>query len=120
MFLRGIRGAVCVKKNTKAEIISASKQLLKGMIKLNNIKAEDVASIIFSTSPDLNAEFPALAARENGFIYTPLLCTHEMAVPGALDKCIRILIHVNTNKDQAEMVNLYLGRAKKLRPDLKK
>ena len=93
MALRGVRGAITVKGNRPAEIISATKKLLKKIVTVNRLKTENIASVIFSTTPDLNAEFPALAARQLGWLYTPLLCTHEMKVaefkkmyPGA-DSC---------------------------------
>jgi len=120
MALRGIRGAIAVKKNSKKEILGATKKLLKKLIAVNEIKAPDVASAIFSVTADLNAEFPAIAAREElGWLYTPLLCVNEIPVPGSLKRCIRVLIHINTTKKQAELKNVYLGEAKKLRPDLK-
>jgi len=118
MALRGIRGAITVKKNSKKEILSATEKLLKKMISLNKIKTNDVASVIFSVTRDLNAEFPAFAARKLGWLYTPLLCMNEIPVRGSLSKCIRILIHVNTGKKQGKMKHVYLGKAKKLRPDL--
>ncbi len=119
MKIRGIRGAITVKKNSKEEIVSKTAVLLKKIVAVNSIKVEDIASVIFSATRDLNAEFPALAARKLGWIYTPLLCTNEIAVPGSLKKCIRVLLHVNSTKKQKDMKNIYLEDAKKLRPDLK-
>ena len=118
MALRGVRGAITVKGNRPAEIISATKKLLKKIVTVNGLKTENIASVIFSTTPDLNAEFPALAARQLGWLYTPLLCTHEMKVAGSLKKCIRVLIHVNTLKSQRKIKNIYLKGARLLRPDL--
>ena len=118
MALRGIRGAITVKKNSKDEIVSATTKLLKEMVLLNRIKIDDIASAIFSTTKDLKAEFPATAARNLGWLYTPLLCTNEMPVPGSIKKCIRALIHVNSEKKQNDIKHVYLGEAKKLRPDL--
>lgn len=115
MHTRGIRGAVTVKSNSKKEIISRTQLLLKKLVAANKIKTEDVASAIFSVTSDLNAEFPATAARKLGWIYTPLLCTYEINVPGSLRKCVRVLLHMNTNKSQKEIKNIYLGDAKKLR-----
>ena len=119
MALRGIRGAITVKKNSRKEILSATRKLLKKLVAVNKIKADDVASIIFSTTKDLNAEFPAFAARELGWLFTPLLCTAEIPVPGSLKRCVRILIYLNTTKKQKQIKHVYLGGAKKLRPDLK-
>lgn len=119
MPIRGLRGAITVSKNTKEDILSATKELLQKMLKENNLEIEDIASIIFSTTPDLNAEFPAFAARQLGMDYTPLLCMHEIDVPGSLKKCIRILMHINTAKTQKEMRAIYLKEAASLRPDQK-
>jgi len=118
MPVRGIRGAVIVKKNTKKDIISATEKLLKKMLSSNKIRVEDIASAVFSVTKDINAEFPAVAARNIGWIYTPLLCTYEITVPGSTKKCVRVLIHANSGKKQKEIANVYLGNAKKLRPDL--
>jgi chorismate mutase len=88
------------------------------MIRLNDIHPQDVASAIFSTTIDVNAEFPALAARQLGWTDVPLLCTHELNVPGSLPLCIRVLLHWNTEKTQAEIHHVYIKDAVKLRPDI--
>lgn len=118
MTCRGVRGATTVENDTREEILSATRQLLALMIRLNDIEAADVASVIFSTTTDVNAEFPALAARQLGWIDTALLCTHELDVPGSLRKCIRILVHWNTSKPAAEIQHVYIRDAVRLRPDL--
>lgn len=120
MALRGIRGAITVSKNSKTTIITATEELLKKIVKANGLKAEAVASIVFTTTRDLNVTFPAEAARNIGWLYTPLLCTNEIAVPHGLRKCVRVLLHVNTGKTQKAMRHVYLKGAVKLRPDLKK
>lgn len=117
--LRGIRGATVIKENIKEEILKATKDLLLKMIDENKINKGDIASIFFSMTKDLDAEFPAFAARDLGFDFTPLLCLNEISVPGSLEKCIRILIHVNTNMDQKNIKHIYIGDAKALRADLK-
>ena len=117
-YIRGIRGAISVSKNTKNEMISSAMTLLREMAGLNKIKVEDIASVIFSVTKDLNAEFPAIAARKLGWKTTPLLCTYEVDVPGSLPKCIRVLMLVNSGKSQSSMKYVYLKNAKKLRPDL--
>jgi chorismate mutase len=114
----GIRGATTAEENSKHAILSATRELLALMIRQNGVEPRDVASAIFSTTPDLNAEFPALAARQLGWIDVPLLCTHEIGVPGSLPRCIRILIHWNTEKLQQDIVHVYVKGATKLRPDL--
>lgn len=115
MPVRGIRGAITAKSNSKEEIISATKELLAEIVKSNALKIEDIASIVFSSTKDLNAEFPAAAARELGWNETPLLCTSEIDVPGSLQKCIRVLLLVNSDKKQEEMKHIYLGEAVNLR-----
>jgi chorismate mutase len=89
------------------------------VVQLNGIEAEDVASAIFTTTRDLNAEFPALAARQFGWLEVPLLCSHEIEVPGALAQCIRILIFWNTEKLQGDVQHVYVRGAESLRPDMK-
>jgi chorismate mutase len=118
MFCRGIRGATTVEQNTREEILTASRQLVALMVRRNDIDRRDVASAIFTTTPDLDAEFPALAARQLGWLDVPLLCTHEIAVPGALPRCIRVLVHWNTDKPQSEIHHVYIRDAERLRPDL--
>jgi chorismate mutase len=118
MICRGVRGATTVENNNREEILNATRQLLALMIRLNAIIPEDVASAIFSTTHDLNAEFPALAARQLGWTDVPLLCTNELNVPGSLPLCIRILLHWNTDKSQKDVHHIYIKDAVKLRPDL--
>ncbi len=118
MICRGVRGATTVDSNDREEILAATRQLLALMIRMNDIHAEDVASAIFSMTHDLNAEFPALAARQLGWLDVPLICTHEVNVPGSLPNCIRILLHWNTNKTQSDIQHVYIKDAIKLRPDL--
>jgi len=104
-----------VEENTTAEIIQATGELLERMVEANRIASEDIATAIFTTTPDLDATFPAQAARELGWQDVALLCTHEMTVPGSLDKCIRILLHWNTEKQAKEIVHVYLQEAESLR-----
>ena len=115
---RGVRGATTVEHNTREELLKATRQLLALMIRQNEIEHEDVASAIFTTTPDLTAEFPALAARQLGWLDVPLLCTHEISVPGSLARCVRILIHWNTPKTLEEIHHVYIRDAARLRPDL--
>jgi chorismate mutase len=115
---RGVRGATTVAANTREEILSATRQLVALMVRRNNIDRKDVASAIFTTTPDLDAEFPALAARQLGWLDVPLLCGHEMTIPGSLPRCIRVLVHWNTELMQSEIQHIYIRDAVKLRPDL--
>jgi tryptophan synthase alpha chain len=114
---RGIRGATTIGVNTSEDILEATTDLLEAMIRLNDIAWEDVVSAIFTTTPELNAAFPALAARQFGWTEVPLLCTHEMDVPGALRGVIRILLHVNTSRAPSEIRHVYLRDASALRPE---
>lgn len=118
MSVRGIRGATTVIKNTREEILDKTKELLDVLVIKNALNVEDIVSAIFSVTDDVNAEFPAVAARQLGWLYTPLFCTREIPVPGSLNMCIRVLLHVNTSKKQEEMIHEYLYEARKLRPDL--
>jgi chorismate mutase len=117
MFCRGVRGATTADGNTRDDILRATRELLALMIRQNGIRAEDVASAIFSTTPDLNAEFPALAARQLGWHDAALLCNHELDVPGSLRRCIRVLVHWNTDLAQSEITHVYVKEATNLRPD---
>jgi chorismate mutase len=120
MLVRGVRGATTVENNTRDEILTATRQLFALMIRLNGIEPEMAASAMFSVTTDLNAEFPALAARQLGWLEVPLLCTYEIDVPGSLRKCIRILINWNTEKPQHDIKHVYIKDAVRLRPDLSK
>ena len=118
MHCRGIRGAIVVPVNNKESIVVAAKELLKDMAQANNIKVDDIAAILFTTTPDLNAEFPAVATRELGWPSNlALLCGHEMNVPNALPRCLRVLMLVNTEKGYEEIIHVYIGEAKKLKDD---
>lgn len=113
--LRGIRGAITTDKNRSREIISATKLLLKQMVAANKVGVQNIASIIFSVTADLNADFPARAARELGWGNVPLLCTYEIKVPGSLKKCVRVLMLVNTDQSQKAVKHIYLKGAQILR-----
>ena len=117
MVCRGVRGATTVQSNSREEILRETRRLLALLIRLNGIQPDEVASAIFTTTRDLNAEYPALAARQLGWLDAALLCGHEMEVPRGLPLCIRILIHWNTDKTPQEIQHVYLGEAKILRPD---
>jgi chorismate mutase len=115
MPVRGIRGAITVKSNNRRAIIEATGRLLSAIVKENRLKLEQIASVIFSATSDLNAEFPAVSARELGWNETPLLCTNEINVPRSIKKCIRVLLHVNTPRKQQAIKHVYLREATKLR-----
>ena len=118
MKVRGVRGATTSDSNSREDILLAAHDLITGIIEANEIVVDDVASILFSTTADLNAEFPAVAARNLGFTNTALECLVVMNVPGSLARCIRVLMHVNSDKQQKEIRHIYLKNAKSLRADL--
>jgi chorismate mutase len=120
MHCRGVRGATTAESNSREEILTATRQLLALMIRVNGIEPQDVASAVFSLTRDLDAEFPALAARQLGWLDVPLLCTYEVDVPGSLRRCVRVLIHWNTDKPQADIRHVYIKEAERLRPDISK
>lgn len=117
IYCRGVRGATTVERDTAEDILEATRELLEEMIRRNDMRPEDIASAIFTTTPDLQAEFPALAARQLGWHDVALLCGHEMTRPGALGRCIRILVHLNTTRSSAEIEHIYIRDAVNLRPD---
>lgn len=119
MRVRGVRGATTASANTREAVLEATRELLQEILKLNQIDdPEDIASILFTTTPDLTATFPAEAAREIGLQLVPLLCASEIAVPGRLTSCIRVMLHLNTTKSLAQIIHVYLREAKSLRPDI--
>lgn len=119
MPIRGIRGAITAQTNESEAILLATSELLNAIIAANpNLAPEDMASAFFTVSDDLDAEYPAKAARHLGWAETPLMCAREIPVPGSVPQCIRVLIHWNTNQNQSAIRHVYLGEAAKLRPDL--
>ena len=117
MICRGVRGATTVEEDTPETILRATRELLAMMIRLNGIQSVDVASAIFTTTRDVVSQYPALAARQLGWMNVPLLCGHEMEVPDSVPLCIRILIHWNTETPQSEIQHVYMNEAQILRPD---
>lgn len=118
MQCRGIRGATTVDSNTVEDILKASKELLQMMIDANGMDPQDVACAMFTTTSDLNAAFPATAARQLGWADVPLLCSNEIDVPGSLRMCVRILVLYNTERSANEIVHVYIKGASNLRSDL--
>jgi chorismate mutase len=116
--VRGIRGAIQVGENSRESILAACTELLQQLLQVNEIVFDDIVSILFTATDDLNAEYPAYAAREMGLSFVPLLCAREMNVPGSMSRVIRILIHVNTDKPLKQIRHQYLGEAGRLRPDI--
>lgn len=118
MNVRGVRGATTVEHDDAEAILGATEELVRDLVAANDLRPEDVASALFTVTPDLHAEFPAAAARRMGWTAVPLLNFTEIDVPGRLQRCIRVLLHVNTERSQSEMVHVYLREAVALRPDL--
>ena len=116
--LRALRGATTAEANEAGAIIEATAELLREMLRRNDVDPEDVVSMIFTATPDLDAEFPASAARKIGISHVPLLCAREIDVPDAVGRCVRVLIHLYTSRDPAALKHVYLGDARQLRTDL--
>ena len=116
--VRGIRGATTTTEDTADAILSATEELVREIVAANALEPQNIASALFTVTPDLRAEFPAAAARRMGWTMVPLLNFTEIGVPGRLERCIRVLLHVNTTCAQDEMVHVYLREAVSLRPDL--
>jgi chorismate mutase len=119
MRVRGIRGAINVEEDTASAVLAATRELLETILKSNGLdRFDEIVSAVFTTTPDLTSAFPAEAARELGMKHVPLLCASEIAVRTAMPRCIRVLLHVNTERSQEEIVHVYLRDAKRLRPDM--
>lgn len=117
MMCRGVRGAITVPYNSEDAILSATRELLETILVANDMNTDDIASIYFTTTTDLGATYPALAARQLGWFDMALLCGHEMTVSDGLPRVVRVLLHWNTTKTAKEVVHVYLREAKNLRPD---
>jgi len=120
MAVRGIRGATSVEADTPADVLAATTELLQEILRANRIDGfEEIVSAIFTTTADLTSSFPPEAARPLGMHQVPLWSASEIPVPKSVPRCIRVLLHLNTDKTQREMVHVYLREAKRLRPDVK-
>ena len=114
--VRGLRGATTADSNTRDAILDATRELLKELVEANGVSADDIAAVTFSTTRDLDAEFPAVAARvDMGWTDVAMMCGHEMDVPGGQERCIRVMILVNTDKEPHELKRIYLREAANLR-----
>ena len=118
--MRGIRGATTTEADTAGAIAEATREMLQAIVTLNQVDVADIAAATFSTTTDLCAAFPATAARTLGWTLVPMLCNHEIPVPGSLARCIRVLVLWNTDKRQDQIHHVYLREAVRLRPDLVK
>lgn len=122
MMQRGIRGAITVEANTVAAVSHAVEEMLFRMIKLNDIIPENISHVIFTMTKDIDCVYPAKIAREilPSWQYVPLMCISELGIENSLEKCLRVLIVVNTDKKQSEIKHVYLKGAQNLRRDLEK
>lgn len=118
MTFRGIRGATTAVENSEEAILAVTQELLEAIVAANNVQVDDIASVIFTATPDLNRAHPARAARQLGWVHVPLLCVQEMDVIESLDCCIRVLVHWNAEVETTSVKHVYLRGAKVLRPDL--
>ena len=116
--VRALRGAITVDEDEPQQIIDATGELLREMLTRNEASAGDLISLVFTSTPDLVSEFPAAAARTIGISEVPLLCAQEIPVPGGVPRCIRVLIHLYTERDYASLRHVYLRGARSLRTDL--
>lgn len=120
MAVRGIRGATSVQQDTPDQIRAAARELMEEILRRNQIlDFDDVISAVFTTTADLTAAFPAEAARAMGMNFVPLLCAQEIPVPGSMPRCLRILLHVNSDRSPRDIEHVYLHDAQRLRPDLR-
>lgn len=119
MTVRGLRGATTVGQDEEHAVLAATARLVQEMVQANDIPVEDIVSVLISTTTDIQSAFPAKAVRTiDEWKYVPVMCTHEMDVPGAMPLCIRVLMQVNCSLTQQEVVHIYQNEAIKLRPDL--
>ena len=116
--VRGLRGATTCEENTSEQINEVTQELLVEMLERNGVSHDDVISVLFTTTPDLTASFPATAARGVGFGDVPLLCASEIAVPGSMPLTVRVLMHAYTERAREELRHVYLRKAPSLRDDL--
>ncbi|HEX9537326.1 MAG TPA: chorismate mutase [Streptosporangiaceae bacterium] len=118
MTVRAIRGAVQIDANERAAILEGTTELVSEVMTRNSLVTDDVISVLFTATPDLTAEFPALAARKIGFQDVPLLCASEIGVPGAMPRVVRLLMHVETGQPRSALQHVYLRGAAALRLDI--
>lgn len=121
MTVRGFRGATTIERDKAENVLEATEKLVKEVAEANDVSPEDIISVLVSTTSDIQSTFPAKAVRTiEGWKYVPVMCTHEMDVPGGMPLCIRVLMHANCKTPQKEIIHIYQNDAVKLRPDLQK
>ena len=118
MAVRAVRGAVQLERDEREHLLASVSELLTGILKRNGFTTDDLISVLFTATPDVNAEFPAVAARQLGITDVPLLCAQEIDVPGSMPRVVRVMAHVETDLPKSEIVHVYLGAAGALRKDI--
>jgi len=118
MRLRAIRGAITIERDEPELVYAATRELLSEIVARNGVDLEHIISVIFTVTPDVRSAFPAMAARSMGWLDIPLLCTQEIPVPGAMARCIRVLLHIESDRKRSAIQHVYLGEAQSLRPDI--
>jgi chorismate mutase len=116
--VRGLRGATTVDEDTVSQVTERSQELMRALMESNGLVEDDIVSVLFTATADVTSTFPATAIREIGFGAVPLLCAAEIAVPGSMPRCIRVLLHVQTTRTRNEIKHIYLHGAQGLRDDL--
>ncbi len=117
MRCQGVRGAITVDDNTAEAILAGTREMLTAIVEANHIDVDAIGGVYFTTTVDLNAEYPAVAAREIGWQDVAIMCAHEMAVPGGLPRCVRVMVLWNTTCAPHDIRHVYLREARQLRPD---
>ncbi|MDD2858803.1 MAG: chorismate mutase [Candidatus Nanopelagicales bacterium] len=117
--MRAIRGAVCLQRDDAVEMLDAVGEMLTAILERNAITTDDLVSVLFTCTPDLHSGFPAAAARVHGFSDVPLMCAQEIDVVGALERCVRVMIHADIDRPREEIKHVYIRGAEVLRPDVK-
>jgi chorismate mutase len=112
--VRALRGATTIDSNDAAAVLGATEELLRALLERNALRSDDIISVLFTATPDVTAEFPAVAARRIGLSGVPLMCAVEMDVPGAVPRCIRVLMHIGSERARNELEDVYLHGARVL------
>lgn len=118
MRVRAIRGATTLEVDERDHLIERTQEMIQAMFARNGMTEDDLVSMVFTATMDINSAFPAEAAREAGFVHTPLLCARELEIDGGIERCIRVLVHAYTDRSPTELRHVYLHQARQLRTDL--
>jgi chorismate mutase len=116
--VRAIRGATTLDRDDRDHLIERTQELIHAVFERNDLVEDDLVSVVFTATADIDSAYPAEAAREAGFVHTPLLCARELEIVGGIERCIRVLVHAYTTRDKHELRHVYLHHARQLRTDL--